>query len=71
MKTYKDVVLFPYKFEYLMEMKQRNEAISLHPETIRDDIEKDLVNKKVKDIFGDELLYTEFSVSDLKLDHFN
>ena len=66
-----DLYLFPYKFEYLVQALNRTEAISVNSDLIVDELERDLVQKKVNESFGDDILYTQVNFSDLKADHFN
>jgi hypothetical protein len=66
-----DLYLFPYKFDYLVSALNRTEAISVNSDLIFDELERDLVQKKVNESFGDDILYTQVNFSDLKADHFN
>ena len=43
----------------------------MNSDLIVDELERDLVQKKVNESFGDDILYTQVNFSDLKADHFN
>ena len=70
-KAYNDFYLFPYRFDYLVQIMNRTEAITLNPEAFNDDLERNLLQRKVKDSIGVDVLYTKVNFSDLKVDHFN
>lgn len=70
-KIVRDVVVFPYCLDYMLESSNQNEVISVNASFEADELDRNIKEKKVKDTFGEGVKFQEATFKDIKIDHLN